>query len=90
MDTAGEEEGGTHWESSTETYTLPYVKQTASGKLYKHRELNLVLWDHLEGCDGVGGGREAQEGRDICILVADSQVLYGRNQHNIVKQLSFN
>jgi len=90
MDTAGEGEGGTDWESSTETYTLPYVKQTASGKLYKHRELNLVLWDNLEGCDGVGGGWEAQEGRDICILVADSQLLYGRNQHNIVKQLSFN
>ena len=25
-----------------------------------------------EGCDGVGGGKEVQEGGDICIPVADS------------------
>ena len=31
--TVGEGEGGMNWESSTETYTLPYVKQIASGKL---------------------------------------------------------
>ena len=49
-----------------------------------------MLWDNLEGCDGVAGGREVQEGRDICMLVAHSQLLYGRNPHNIVKQLSFN
>ena len=29
----GEGEGGMSEESSTETYTLPYVKQIASGKL---------------------------------------------------------
>ena len=28
-----EEEGGTDWESSIETYTLQYVKQIANGKL---------------------------------------------------------
>ena len=79
------------WESSTETHPLPHVKQTGQrGQLYKHRELSLLLWDNLEGCDGVGGGWEAQEGRDICISAADSQLLYGRNQHNIIKQLSFN
>ena len=33
-----------------------------------------------------GGGREAQEGGDIVTDV----LLYGRNQHNIVKQLSSN
>ena len=26
VDTAGEGEGGTNWESSAETYVLPYVK----------------------------------------------------------------
>ena len=26
----------------------------------------------LEGWDGVGGGREGQEGKDICIPMADS------------------
>ena len=29
----GEREGGTNGESSMETYTLPYVKQIASGNL---------------------------------------------------------
>jgi len=26
VDTAGEEQGGMNWDSSIETYTLPYVK----------------------------------------------------------------
>ena len=33
---------------------------------------NPVLCDYLEGCDGVGGGREVQEGGDICMPMADS------------------
>ena len=31
-----------------------------------------MLCDDLEGWDAVGGGREVQEGGDICILKADS------------------
>ena len=31
-----------------------------------------MLCDNLEGCDGVGSGREVQEGGDVCIPVADS------------------
>ena len=31
VDTVGEDEGGTNGESGIETYTLPFVKQTASG-----------------------------------------------------------
>ena len=31
-----------------------------------------MLCDDLEGWDGVGGGRELQEGGDICIPMADS------------------
>ena len=31
-----------------------------------------MLCDNLEGWDGLGGGREVQEGRDICISIADS------------------
>ena len=42
----------------------------------EHRELKLVLCDDPEGWDRergeVAGGREAQERRDMCILVADS------------------
>ena len=36
------------------------------------------------------GGREVQEGGDICISVADSWSMYGRKQHKTVKQLSVN
>ena len=50
-----------------ETYTLLYVKQIASGNLPCDRELNPVLCDNLEGQDG----REVQEGRNICIPVAE-------------------
>ena len=32
VDTVGEGEGGMGGESSSETYTLPFVKQRASGK----------------------------------------------------------
>ena len=31
-----------------------------------------MLCDDLEGWDGVGSGREVQEGGDICIFLADS------------------
>ena len=36
------------------------------------RELKPELCNKLEGWDEVGGGREAQEGGDICIAMADS------------------
>ena len=36
------------------------------------RELNPVLCDNLEGLNGVEGGREVQEGGDICIPMTDS------------------
>ena len=36
---------------------------------------------------GFGGEMEVQEEGDICISMADSCWIYGRNQHNIVKQL---
>ena len=31
-----------------------------------------MLCDDLEGWDEVGGGKEVQEGMDICISMADS------------------
>ena len=37
-----------------------------------HRELSLVPCDDLEGWDRRWWGREAQEGEDIGILMADS------------------
>ena len=38
------------------------------GIAMRHRELNLVLCDNVEGRDGVGDGREVQEGGDIVYL----------------------
>ena len=51
----GEGEVGTNWESSIETYILPYVKQKAcENLLYDTRNSNLVLCDNLGRWDGVG------------------------------------
>ena len=60
-------------ESSVETYTLPDIKQRASGNLlYEAGSSNPVLRDNPVGCDRVGGRREVQKGGDICIPMADS------------------
>ena len=60
-------------ENSTETYTLPYVKQIASGSLmYDAGNPKPVLCDNLEGQGGEGGVRGAQEGEDIGMPMADS------------------
>ena len=40
--------------------------------------------------DGGRGRRDGQEEGDVHISMADSCCSYGRNQHNIVKQLSSN
>ena len=56
-----------------ETYTLPYLKQRASGNLlYDVGSSNQGLCDNLEGWDGVESGREVLEGGDIYIPMADS------------------
>ena len=38
----------------------------------RHREFKPVLFDNLEGWDGVGSGREVQEEGDMYIPMADS------------------
>ena len=48
-------------ESRIEIYVLPWVKQRASGKLLT-QWAQPVLCDNLDGWDGVGSGREVQEG----------------------------
>ena len=69
----GEGEDGTNWESSIETYTLPYVKLDSQWKFaVLLRKLKYgALWQS-SGWDGVGDGREAQQGGDICLSRADS------------------
>ena len=61
-------------ESSMETYTLPYVKQTTSGNLmYDAGNQKSVLCDNLEGWGGVGwggeggGGQFRREGTQVCL-----------------------
>ena len=52
---------------------LPYVKQITSGDLlYEAGSSNPVTYDNLEGWDGMGVGREVQEGGVTCIPVTDS------------------
>jgi len=51
-------------------------------------ELNWIDWKRW---DVVGSGREIQDGRDLCILMADpSMLLFDRSQYSIVRQLSSN
>ena len=53
-------------------YTLPCVKQTASGKLL-HNTGSSAQCSAMTYRGGMGvGEREVQEGRDICICIADS------------------
>ena len=53
------------------------------------KELSLVLCDNLEGWDGVGGGREVLEEGGV-YTYGWFMLMYGRNQHNTVKQLASN
>ena len=61
VDTEGDGKGGTKWEHSMKTYTLPCVKHNQWEFAIWRRELKLVLCENLEGWDGVGGGKEVQE-----------------------------
>ena len=52
-----------------------------------HREPSRVLCDDLGG--GMGGGRDAQEGDDICVTVTDLCCCTAET-NSIVKQFSSN
>ena len=80
VDTVGEEEDAANWENIIETYTLP-CKITSENLLC---DSNLVLCDNVEGWDRVGGSR----GRGHMYTYGWFMLMYGKNQHNIVKQLS--
>ena len=86
VDTVAEGEGWMNWEHSIETYTLPYVKQIASGNLlYATGSSNPLFCDNLEewGWEGGSGGKGHMYTCDWLML------MYGGNHHSIVKQLSF-
>lgn len=88
VNTEGKGEDGMIREGSTELHTLPYAKQSASGKL--PRDIRSSTWCSVTtwgGCGaGVGGSRE----RGYMYTYAWFMLLYGRHQHNTVKQLSPN
>ena len=59
---SGRGEGGIIEENSTETYTLPYVKQRASASsVHEAERPKPVLWDNAEGWDGEGCRRGGSE-----------------------------
>ena len=68
MDTEGKGEDGMMREGSTELHTLPYVKQSASGKL--PHDIRSSTWCS-ETTWGVQGGVGGSGGRG-CILMPDS------------------
>ena len=73
MDMGRGEESVRCVERVTWKFTLPYVKQTASGNLLlRLRELKQGLCINLEVWDEEGDGREVPKGGGICIPMADS------------------
>ena len=68
-----ERKGEVNGESSIEAYRLPYVKWAANGNLlFDSKNTNIGSVNKLEGWERVGGGREVQEGGDICTPLANS------------------
>ena len=67
MDTVGEGDGGMNWESSIETYTLPYVNYTASGNLLSDTgSSSPVLCGDLERWDGWEVGERLKREGHMC------------------------
>ena len=86
----GKGEVGESWESSLETHTLPYVKQMAGGIFCVTQGAQYhALWQPRG--EGLGGRWEwGSGGRGYTYTCDWFMLMYGRNQHNIVKQLASN
>ena len=69
-------------------YTQPCVKQIASGKLLSSTGSSALCSVMPKGCDGGWSGRDAQEGRGLCIHTVGS--LHCTAGTNIGKQLHSN
>ena len=67
-------EGETYGESNMETYITIYMIEN-----FCLREFKQALFINLEGWDGEVYGRDVQEGRDICIPMADSSLGFIEN-----------
>ena len=91
VDTPGEGEDGMYWESSIETYTLPYVKLDSQWRFSVWcREFNSSALRQTRGVGWGGRGEGGSSGRGHTYTSVWFMLMYGRNQDNIVKQLSFN
>ena len=90
MVTGREGEGGTNWESSTDIYTSPCIKQITSGKLLCSTGSSAKCSVATYGSGmGVEGEWEAQEGGGIYTHIADSSRCTAKT-NNTVKQLYSN
>ena len=78
MDTAGwgrggkEGEGEMYGESNEETYINVWKTSSQWELAVWLRKLKQGPCDNLEGWGGEGDGKEAEEGGDVCIPMADS------------------
>ena len=77
-----------NWESRIDIYTLPCVKQLASGKLLYNTESSALCSDHLDGWGGRGWERGSR-GRIYMYSYGRFTLLYSRKYHT-EKQLCFN
>ena len=72
------------WERNMETYITVCKRDSQREFAVWLRELKAVLCNSLEEWNGEGSGREVQEGGNLWLML-----MYGRIQHNSVKQSSF-
>ena len=100
MWTLGEGEGETNRESNIETYALPHEKQIAGGnslfprKQFKSGALTTCGagqggWWQVEG-EWSGMWEGGLRGRGNMYTYGSFMLIYGSNQHNIIKQLFSN
>ena len=65
-------EGEMYAKSNMETYIILCKLDSQQEFAVWLRKLKQGPWDSLEGCCGEGDGKEAEEGGDVCIPMADS------------------
>ena len=78
-----EGKGGMIWENSTEACILSYVKQIDAW----YRMLEAGALDDPEEWYAEGSGRGVQDGEHVYTF-GRFMSMYGKNHHNIIKQLS--
>ena len=92
MDTAGDGEAGINQESSLETGTLSYVKQTADGNLPYDTGSSARCCDDLECWDGLAGREVQERGTHVYLWLIHVDVWQRPTQHYeaIILQLQIN